>query len=290
MNRAFHEKEFPEIDTKSAAQVRQEALRVFHRLFSEGDPQCIQTAFGWVELAFSGRYADYQAIDAKYHDFEHTLQGTLCFVRLLEGYQLSGAQPPLTQRMYELGVLAILLHDTGYLKKREDTDGTGAKYTLTHVNRSAEFAGRLLAEHRFEPGEVRSVQNMIRCTGVNADLKSIPFQSELERNVGFALGTADLLGQMAADDYVEKLGILFQEFDESNRFSGRVSGPGVFKTSLELRRNTPLFWDKYVRPKIEGDFVGLYRYLSNSRGVNPYVVKIAANIDRLREELSGIPA
>ena len=29
--------------------------------------------FGWAVEAFEGRYKDYQAIDAKYHDFEHTL-------------------------------------------------------------------------------------------------------------------------------------------------------------------------------------------------------------------------
>ena len=34
-------------------------------------------------------------------------------------------------------------------------------------------------------------------------------QSELERVLGFALATADLVGQMAADDYVDKLPELY---------------------------------------------------------------------------------
>src|SRR5262249_62118285 len=140
---------------------------------------------------------DYQPVDALYHDFEHTLQGTLCMARLLRGRHHAGAQPRLTERMFRLGVLAILLHDTGYLKKREDTEGTGAKYTVTHVERSAEFADQLLADKGFVPTDIKAVQNMIHCTGVDATLSVIPFQSELEKVVGYALGTADLLGQMA---------------------------------------------------------------------------------------------
>jgi len=45
---------------------------------------------------------------------------------------------------------------------------------------------------------------MIRCTVRKANLALIPFQKR-GRKRRFALGTADLLGQMAADDYVEKL-------------------------------------------------------------------------------------
>ncbi len=275
-------RKFVEIDTKSPSAVREEVLAIFSRLFPSADPACIQQAFGWVQAAFEGHYAGYQPIDAQYHDFEHTLQGTLCYVRLLEGYALAQARPPLTPRLFELGVLAILLHDTGYLKQADDQQGTGAKYTLTHVNRSAEFAGRLLAENGFGPAEIRSVQNMIRCTGVNADLASIPFQTEMERKMGFALGTADLLGQMAASDYPEKLAILFQEFEESNRYNGKTTGPGVFKTPTELRQNTPIFWESYVLPKINHDFIELYRYLETADGLNPYLEKIVANIARVR--------
>ena len=290
MKRAFHERRFADVDTKSVAAVRQEVSDLFWSLFPGESRECIHAGFGWVEAAFLGAYDDYQPLDAKYHDFEHTLQVTLCYARLLEGYQLAGTQPALDPRMFELGIFAILLHDTGYLKREGDEQGTGAKYTLTHVNRSAEFSAVLLTQQGFSPTEIRTVQNMIRCTGVNADLKSIPFQSELERTMGFALGTADLLGQMAADDYIDKLGILFQEFEEANRFSGRTSGPGVFKTALELRQNTPGFWHNYVLPKINVDFNGLHRFLETAPGESPYLRKIEANIHRLRGELEKLAA
>jgi hypothetical protein len=290
MNAARIERQFPEVDTKSVSDVQQEVIQIFLRLFPRSDPACIKTAFELLEDAFSGRYPGYQAIDAKYHDFEHTLQGTLCFARLLEGYQLTRQTPPLTRRMFELAVLAILLHDTGYLKTTGDRQGTGAKYTLTHVIRSAEFAAQLLREQGFSPSEIQSIQNMIRCTGVNADLASIPFQSEIEMKVGFALGTADLLGQMAANDYIDKLGILFQEFDESNRYNNRFTGPGTFRSAVELQRNTPSFWEKYVIPKIKGDFMGLYHHLERAGGENLYIQKIEDNIRELRHRLDTLAA
>jgi hypothetical protein len=280
---------FPEPNTKDLPRVEQAVARVYSELFPEGDARFVSRVFRWLQEVFSGSYAHYQPIDAKYHDLEHTLQGTLCFARLLRGYGKAGALPQLTQSAFELGLLAILLHDTGYLKKSDDRTGTGAKYTLVHVARSAEFASEFLLEKGYTPEKVCSVQNMIRCTGVNADLKSIPFQSELERRMGFALGTADLLGQMAARDYVEKLEKLSQEFEESNRFNGRSEGPGVFTSAADLREKTPAFWENYVLPKIRNDFSNLCLFLNDPypNGRNVYLDCVRYNMDRLRAELNS---
>src|SRR5439155_2237036 len=172
---------FPPVSTKEPTAVEVEAQSAYLTIFPEGDRLFVTRVFAWAIECFTGHYRDYQAVDAHYHDFEHTLQGTLCMARLLCGRQRAGAQPALTECMFQLGLLAILLHDTGYLKKRDDTKGTGAKYTLTHVERSADFAARLLAEKGFSASDIKAVQNMIRCTGVEAKLSAIPFQNELEK-------------------------------------------------------------------------------------------------------------
>ena len=238
---------FPPVSTKEPTAVEVEAQSAYLTIFPEGDRLFVTRVFAWAIECFTGHYRDYQAVDAHYHDFEHTLQGTLCMARLLRGRHLAGAKPPLTQRMFELGLLAILLHDTGYLKKREDTEGTGAKYTVTHVERSAEFARQLLGEKGFSAGDIKAVQNMIHCTGVDAKLGAIPFQSQIEKIVGFALGTADLLGQMAADDYVDKLPILFSEFSEAAKFSkDQTHFIGMFASAADLMQKTPIFWEKFV--------------------------------------------
>jgi hypothetical protein len=279
-----------DVDTKDLHAVRRVVADIYRELFPSGRGDFVENAFKWATEAFAGNYGDFQKIDAKYHDFEHTLQGTLAFSRLLCGYHRARATPTLTQRAFELGLIAILLHDTGYLKHRSDTEGTGAKYTLVHVSRSSDFAAALLHEKGFAPAEIKSVQNMIRCTGVNADLVSIPFSGDLERVIGYALATADLLGQMAAPDYNEKLEILYQEFEESNRYAGKPTGAGMFRSAADLRSRTPQFWEKYVRPKVENDFNGLYHFLEEPDGKNPYIARIEANMARLQQELSAATA
>jgi hypothetical protein len=276
---------FPPVNTKDPSAVAREAQAIYQALFPDGDPLFVSRVFGWAVDCFTGGYRDYQPIDARYHDLEHTMQGTLCMMRLLHGRHRAGAAPALTQRLFELGLLAILFHDTGYLKHQDDTEGTGAKYTAIHVNRSAEFARQLLAEKGFDDDDIRAVQNMIRCTGVGTDPTALPFQGDLERIVGFALGTADLLGQMAAADYVDKLPILFTEFAEAAQHPTGTKGRfASFTSEADLISKTPGFWELYVLPKVERDFQGLYRFLSDPYpdGPNEYVRRIEANIARLR--------
>ena len=283
----------PQVDTKDPTAVEVEVQAAYRTMFRRGDRLFVPRVFGWAIECFTGHYHDYQAVDALYHDFEHTLQGTLCLVRLLRGRHMAGAQPLLNERLFQLGLLAILLHDTGYLKKSDDVEGTGAKYTVTHVSRSADFAAQLLQEKGFGPADIKAVQNMIQCTGVNAKLNAIPFQSELERIVGFALGTADLLGQMAADDYVEKLPILYAEFAEAAHFSKDdaqfISG---FSSAADLMQKTPAFWEKFVQAKLKGDFANLYQFLNDPypSGPNGYVQRIEANVQRLRQQGIATPA
>jgi hypothetical protein len=281
---------YPPVATNDPTAVEVEVQKAYLAMFPEGDRLFVPRAFGWVMECFTGHYADYQAVDTKYHDFEHTLQGALCLARLLHGRHQAEAQPVLTAHLFELGIIAILLHDTGYLKKRSDADGTGAKYTATHVNRSAEFAARLLVEKGYSANDIKAVQNMIRCTGVEAVLSSIPFQGELEKIIGHALGTADLLGQMAADDYVEKLPILYAEFAEAARFDkGHTDFISKFGGADDLIQRTPGFWQNFVLPRLEREFAGLHRFLNDPYpdGPNEYVRRVEANLQRIRQKAAA---
>jgi hypothetical protein len=280
---------FQQVDTRVPSEVEQQVDSIYQSLFPEGDRTFVPRVFGWASQFFSGRYADYQPIDARYHDFEHTLQGTLCLARLFHGRHKAQAKPELTLQMFQLGLLAILFHDTGYLKKKDDQAGTGAKYTAIHVNRSVQFAEEYLRQKGFAKTDITAIQNMIRCTGVDADLASIPFQSELERIVGYSLGTADLLGQMSAKDYVDKLPVLYLEFAEAAQFDSKhVALLTEFASAEELMENTPAFWEKYVLPKINGDFGKAYRFLNDPYpdGPNPYVQQVVENITLVRQKLS----
>ncbi len=276
------------VETRDRVAVQRRVAQNYWRMFPTGDQGFVARVFPWAMDCFEGRHPEYQAIDARYHDLEHTLQGTLCFSTLLLRRAEAGAEPKLSEETFQLGLLAILLHDTGYLKRLDDKEGTGAKYTATHVNRSCDFAERLLIAHGFTLRQVRAVQNMIRCTGLGVNIAAIPFESEEEKVTGFALGTSDLLGQMAAPDYIDKLPILYEEFAESAAFNaGRGGGGQVFASVDDLMRKTPGFWSNYVRPKIEKDFQAVYRYLVDPKSDrNEYIELIEANLARLERRLA----
>ena len=284
---------YPPVVTKDPTAVEAEVQTAYQAIFPGGDKIFVPRAFGWAIECFNGNYRDYLAVDAPYHDLEHTLQGTLCMARLLQRRHLAAVPPSLSSKMFKLGLLAILLHDTGYLKKRNDTEGTGAKYTVTHVDRSAKFAAEFLGEKGFNPGDVKAVQNMIHCTGVDAALGVIRFQSEPERIVGFALGTADLLGQMAAEDYVDKLPVLYSEFAEAAQYSkDKTHFVAMYSSAADLMKKTPGFWEKFVQVKLDRDFGGLYRFLSDPYpdGPNEYLMRIEANMERLRKHTAAAGA
>lgn len=275
---------FETVDTKVPSAVEKEVQTIYRQIFPEGDASFISRAFKWVDECFSVGYGSYQAIDARYHDLEHTLQGTLCLSRLLLGRHRAGAQPEMTPHWFELVLLAILFHDTGYLKKLDDHDGTGAKFTPIHVGRSAAFAREFLEAHGYRGADITAIQNMIRCTGLQADVSAIAFLNDMDEMLGYALATADMLGQMSAPDYVEKLPVLYQEFAEA-----AVSGYdhadhfGAYRSPEDLVRRTPRFWSGYVLPRIEDEFRGLYRYLNEPYpdGPNPYLERIRANLLRI---------
>jgi hypothetical protein len=275
-------------ETQRSDAVEKQVVSIYSRIYPQADRTFVGRAFEWAKQSFSGNYGDYQPIDTRYHNFEHTMQGTFCLTRLLMGRHMANALPAVPQKMFELSLLAILLHDTGYLKKKNDTTGTGAKYTAIHVLRSVDFARELLSEKGYKPEEITAVQNMIRCTGLNAIISAIRFQNELEKLMGLALATADLLGQMAADDYVEKLPVLYEEFAEAVTRDPQAQLLKVYTSPEEVMRRTPAFWNDYVVPRINKDFRKLYLFLNDPYpdGPNPYVQAIEANMARIRKELA----
>jgi len=276
---------FGDVDTTDPLAVQAAAQAAFAVMFPAADTAFIPRAFGWVTDAFAGRHPEYQAVDVAYHDLEHTMQGTLCLMRLLRGRHGAGVAPALTPEMVQLALLGMLLHDTGYLKRRDDRSGTGAKYTRVHVRRSADFAADLLAARGYAPAEVAAVRRMIACTGVDAPLAGIPFASETERVAGLALGTADLLGQMAAPDYIERLPALYRELAEAAQHAPDRPNPAVwFSSAEELLRQTPAFWAS-TRARLDRDFAGLHRFLNDPfpDGPNPYLERIEANMARARQ-------
>ncbi len=275
---------FPDINTQEWSAVEREAEGIFRHLFPDADFAPIHQTFSDIEQLFAGRYPGYQPCDMRYHDSEHTLQATVAMIRLLDGMNNAPDGMPLTPHNFTLGVHAVLMHDAGYLKQRGDTDGTGAKYTLTHVNRSAEFANRYLRSRGYPSRDRAAVEHMIHSTGFFVDMTKIPFQSELEQMIAFALGTADLMGQMAAPNYLNELNNLFEEFQECVQRQGSAAETlAVYNSAEDMRAKTPQFFRGHVMRMLTIQWGGVYRFLERplGSGKNPYLEAIAGNIRKV---------
>ena len=248
---------------------------VFHTNFPDKSPDFLTTLFQKVTDLFTGHYPGYQACDTKFHDIGHTCQATVATVRILDGQIKTSHAPRLAARDFELAVAAILLHDAGYIKETGDNSGTGAKYTLIHVERSADFAAKFLPPLGVTEDEVRVVRLAIQCTGVQVDTSRLAFRDEGERFIGCALGTGDMLGQMAAANYPEQLPALFREFEEA--------GMTAYRDATDLMRQTRGFYIAHVRELLEDEWGKVYRVLPYhfGNGRNLYIEAIEHNLDRI---------
>lgn len=275
---------FPPVDTKNVHAVEEFVERCFASIYPGANLIWLTTIFRDMDRLFSGQYGDYAAVDLKYHDFEHTLQATVCMALLLEGRHHAGVEPRLSPRQFELGLSAVLLHDSGYLKLKSDTSGTGAKYTYCHVLRSCAFAAAYLPTLGASDYEVEGVLGAINCTGPTKEISRLEFRDPTECIIGCALATADFLGQMAAADYPDELEILYHEFKESDDFLNIAPARRAFKSKEDLADRTPMFWKKFVLPKLESDCQALYRFLARPgpHGPNLYLEAVEKNIEKIR--------
>lgn len=275
---------FPITDTSNPILVAQAVEGIQRRLYPGHSPTVLHRLFGDVEAMFQGRYLDYQSIDLRYHDFQHTLQATLCLAELFAGRHAASAEPSLSAREFECGVAAVVFHDTGYLKLRADTSGTGAKYTYTHVLRSCAVAASYLPTAGFDQIELNVILNAIGCTGPTSNLYPIAFGSPAEKIIGCCVAAADYLGQMAASDYPDELGFLYAEFEESDDYLGLPRHLRAFKSADDLIARTPDFWRGHVLPKLQRPLLGIHRYLAEPfpDGKNRYLDAIEHNISRIQ--------
>lgn len=278
---------FPTVDTKNASAVLHFAVRVHAGMYPGDEAPWLPRLFEDVVDLFAGRHPDYGPIDLRYHDLEHTLQATVCLVLLLEGRHRAGVLPRLSSRQFELAVAAALLHDAGYLKLRSDTQGTGAKYTYCHVLRSCGFAASYLPRLGADDLEVETVLGAINCTGPARQVTRLESLEPVEHVIGCALATGDFLGQMAAPDYPDELGILFAEFKESDDYINLPPSRRLFTSAADLIQQTPAFWRQFVLPKLEHDFQAVYRFLASPypQGPNAYLDGVEANMLKIRQRV-----
>ncbi|MBM4136029.1 MAG: hypothetical protein FJ241_04270 [Nitrospira sp.] len=260
---------------------------IYKENYQQENIEIIEGVLNDVIDLFSGKRKGFLKCDTDYHDLLHTLQVIPPFVGIVDGWNKSENSTKISKELFDIGIIAVLLHDTGYIKTEDDMNGTGAKYTFIHTHRSADFAGHYLSQAGFEKLTISAVQNIIMCTGVRVDIENIPFRTDEERIVGYTLGTADLLGQMSALDYPERLPELYREFEEAYRYEGlkrlQEMGIAVFKSADDLISKTPFFYEVIVKGHFK-KMGSMYQYLTYhfNDSKNYYVEAIEENIKKIK--------
>lgn len=259
---------------------------IYRDNFEKHSLHMIEKLFGDVTDLFAGKMKGFHKCDTRYHDIQHTLKTTIIIAQIMDGCNKSGNLPIISQKFFEMGIIAALLHDVGYIKRLDDDTGTGAKYTFMHVERSIEFAKQYLSSLGYSKNTISSVQNMIWCTCTQTNLSNVKFSSKQEEIAAFSLGIADILAQMSVHDYLEKLPILFDEFREAYEYEGldrlRQKGHIIFETPDELIENTPHFYENWIKNRFK-DMVSVYKFITAhySDGRNYYIKSLEKNLEKI---------
>jgi hypothetical protein len=235
-----------------------------------------------IQRLFKGDYPGYRASNTKYHNLEHTIMVTLATARLTHGCVRGGIK--FNSDTILFGLLASLFHDSGLIQTAYDRKGTGAKYTIGHERRSIEFMRQNLSLKKFSKKQMDACGHLIACTNLNIDIADIPFQSPELKTMGKIVASADLLGQMADRHYLEKLILLFKEFEEAGI-------PG-FASEGELIEKTEGFYKNVAKKRLSKDLDNIAKYMKEhfkhrwNIGRDLYADSIKNNISYLKSVLS----
>jgi hypothetical protein len=280
----------PSVDFDDSREVAALVIGKFSGMFPGERTVTLERVFRDTDDLFAGRVPGYGAADLRYHNLRHSLMATACMAVLLEGRQSTGSDGRLESRDFELAMAGVLLHDTGYIKLRTDTEGTGAKYTFCHILRSCAFAASYLPVIGATDLEIEGVLSAINCTGPNLQVGRLHFRDPVSQVVGCSLATADFVAQLSDPQYPDKLGALYAEFHESDEFAHVPLGRRAFKSENDLIAKTPAFWRNFVKPKLESDFQGAYRFLARPApsGRNDYIEAIETNIAKIATRVAAM--
>ena len=222
------------VNTTDPNEVLKEVKIIFQDMFSKGNFTLLSAVFEDVVSLFSGKLEGFKACDTPYHNLRHTTDVFLAMARLLHGAHTQGFA--LNTIDANLGLVAALMHDTGYIQKDSENYDSSAKLASVHIDRSIAFMAHVLTQKGYSRDRVLQCQQAILCTDLDKPLNTIPFQSPSGKLIGKILASADLLAQTADRTYLEKLPLLYREFKEA--------GTGNYECELDLIKDATLFNDR----------------------------------------------
>jgi hypothetical protein len=211
--------------------IRDEVCAILKLIFTDFDVTPVEGAFQATRSLFRGEYPGYRACNTGYHDIHHSMAALLATVRLVHGAVIEGYT--FKERSIVLLMMSALLHDAGYIQKKEDLDGSGAKYTADHVRRSMCFFEVVGPSWGLSDEEIAAGCLMILSTELSTNIATLSFPDEEIDLLARLLAAGDLIGQRADRAYPEKLVLLYHEFKEG--------GIGNFEDEVDFFRDAIRF-------------------------------------------------
>lgn len=236
----------------------------------------IADAFDLLDRAFDGKLPGYQKLKTPYHNRSHTNEVVLCSARMLHGLHLAGKG--LEADYIDAALIGALMHDVGYLMSDAEASGTGAQFTDSHVLRGVEFTRRHLPG--LPPDVMDSTTKVILLTDHRKHPGWVEFDNPQQQRAAYATATSDLIGQMANREYLERVLLLYSEFEEAQM--------GGFADIHDLLEKTGAFY-RMTKGRLDQDLNGLSVHLglhfSQAQGAdrNYYVESIDRNLNYLEQ-------
>jgi hypothetical protein len=262
-------------DCRDFGEVRAEVRRIVAAIDPGHDPGYVEAAFSLLENACRGTLAGYESLRTPYHDQVHMLEVVLCSARLLHGLHLGGR--PIDGQVIDACLVGALLHDSGYLMRETEATGSGAQFTHAHVPRGVLFAERHLGG--LLPPELLAATGKVILATDHRPTAALPaFDTPAQQLAAQVTATADLVGQMANREYLERLLLLYFEF--------REAGIACFADIHDLLEKTQAFY-QLMATRLGGELGGLaphlVKHFDAARGArrNYYLESIDRNLDYL---------
>ncbi len=261
-------------NTHDTGEVEAQVSRIVLAFAPGHDLTRIADTFGLLDRAFDGNLPGYQKLKMLYHNRTHTNEVVLCAARMLHGLHLAGQG--LDADHIDAALMGALLHDVGYLMSDEEASGTGAQFTNSHVLRGVDFARRHLSA--LPPDVLDTTTKVILLTDHRKHPDWVKFDNPQQQRAAFATATADLIGQMANREYIERLLLLYYEFEEAQM--------GGFGDVHDLLEATSSFY-RLTKARLDQDLNGLATHLKKhfsqqlDADRNFYMESIDRNLDYL---------
>lgn len=261
-------------NVRDTGEVEAQVIEIVRSFAPGHDLARVRGAFGLLDSAFDGGLPGYQRLKTLYHNRTHTNEVVLCAARMLHGLHLAGQG--LDADHIDAALIGALMHDVGYLMSDEEASGTGAQFTDSHVMRGVEFARRHLPG--LPPDLLETTTKVIMLTDHRKHPGWVKFDTLQQQRAAYATATADLIGQMANREYLERVLLLYFEFEEAQL--------GGFADIHDLLEKTTAFY-RMTKGRLDQDLMGLSTHLAQHFGQhagaerNFYQESIGRNLDYL---------